>query len=113
MSNADTRAAIAAALSTVTGITGYPKRPTTPAPGDGWPQWRGGEHAGGAAFEHTWAVLIMLPAGETSADDFADSHGEALVDALKLVMYVDRFDPATFKLSSNDAYALMITGRSE
>lgn len=114
MSNADTRDAIAAALSTVTGVIGYARRPAVMKPGDGWPQWGGNEHAGGAAFIESWAVLIVLPAAdEVSADEFADSHGTALLEALQPVMFVDGMKPATIPASGNDLYALMITGRSE
>jgi hypothetical protein len=113
VSNADTRLAIAAAVSTVTNHTGYARRPTVPKPGDAWPQWRGNERADGFAFVESWAVLIMLPSEEVSADEWADTYGEQLLAALEPVMFVDQLQPAVFKLSNNDAYALMITGRTE
>lgn len=113
MSNADTRQAIADALSTVTGVTGYPANPGTPTVGDGWPQWRGGvPHAG--ALENTWNVLIVLPQDdETSADSFADSHGEALLEALRPHLFVDSIAPAEIPSGGGNLYALLITGRSE
>ncbi|HET8716664.1 MAG TPA: hypothetical protein VFM50_02850 [Nocardioidaceae bacterium] len=112
MSNADTRQAIATALSTVSGVTGYPARPDALSEGDGWPQWRGAAtHA--YAFENTWAVLVVLPAGDVSADAFADSHGESLVDALRPIMFVDNIAPATLDTEAGQMYALLISGRSE
>jgi hypothetical protein len=113
MSNADTRAAIAAAISTVDGLTGYVKRPTAMKPGDGWPQWRGAARADGFGFLETWAVLVVLPDNETTADEWADSHGYALATALEPVMFVESIAPATIPASGNDIYALMITGRTE
>lgn len=112
MSNADTRQAIADALSTVSGVTGYPARPDALNEGDGWPQWRGATPQA-YAFENTWAVLVILPAGEVSADAFADSHGEALVEALRPVMFVDQIAPATLDTEAGQMYALMLSGRSE
>lgn len=113
MSNAQTRQDIAAALSGVAGIHGHPARPTTLSEGDAWPQWRGGTpHA--HAVENTWAVLIVLPqSDDVTADSFADSHGEQLLDALREVLYVDSIAPATLDTEAGQMYALMLSGRSE
>jgi hypothetical protein len=113
MSNADTRQALADALSTVGGINGYPARPSALNEGDAWPQWRGGvPHA--YAVENTWAVLIVLPtADDVTADSYADAHLDALLDALRPVMSVDSVAPAEIPSGGGTLYALMITGRSE
>lgn len=113
MSNAQTRQDIADALSAVAGITGHPSRPAALNEGDGWPQWRGGvPHAG--AVENTWAVLVVLPsADEVTADGFADSHGQALLDALRPVLSVDSIAPAEITSEAGPILALLITGRSE
>ena len=113
MSRAQTRQAIADALSTVAGIHGYPARPDVMGEGDAWPQWRGSAPRAYAA-EHTWAVLIVLPqADDVSADSFADEHEEALTDALRPVMSVDSIAPAEIASEAGPLYALLITGRSE
>jgi hypothetical protein len=113
MSNAQTRQDIATALSTVSGITGHPARPTVLSEGDAWPQWRGGvPHA--YAVENTWAVLLVMPqADDVTADGYADEHLEALLDALRPVMSVDSVAPAEIPTEAGALYALMITGRSE
>lgn len=113
MSRQQTRQDIADALTEVDGIHGYPARPDALTPGDGWPQWRGATpHA--YAFENTWAVLIVLPqADDVTADSFADEHGDALVDALRPVMFVDSLAPAELASEAGPIYALLITGRSE
>jgi hypothetical protein len=114
MSNAMTRINVAAALSTVGGVTGFPRRPAVMRAGDAWPQWRGSERAGGESFEVTWQILIVLPAAdETSADSFADSHLDALADALRSLLFIDTVGPASIPSEGGDLYALMITGRSE
>jgi hypothetical protein len=117
MSNATIRQAIATALSTVTGpfgpVRGHVARPAALNERDAWPQWRGGvPHAG--AVESTWAVLIVLPqADDVSADGFADQYGEALLDALRPVLFVDSIAPAMIEVESGQMYALLITGRAE
>ena len=113
MSNADTRQAIADALSDVAGVKGYPRRPRSPKAGDGWPLWRGSERADGAAFMETFAVIIALPADEQNADTFADAHAEALEEALRPVLWVESLAPAVTATDSGDMNALMITGRTE
>lgn len=112
MTNAQTRIDIAAALTGVAGVTGHVVRPATLNQGDAWPQWRGGVRRAHAV-ENTWAVLIVLPGDDITADDFADSHLQALLDALRPHIAVDSIAPATIPGDSGDLYALLITGRSE
>lgn len=113
MSNATTRAALAAALSTVSGVTGYAQRPKVFKAGDAWPQWRGSERADSIGFYETWNVLVVLPADETTADSYADVNQAALLNALRPVLFIDSFAPATLPADGNDMYALLITGRTE
>lgn len=113
MSNADTRQEFATALSTVAGIHGHASKPSTLNEGDAWPQWRGSTPHAGAA-ENRWAVLIVLPqSDDINADAFIDSHGQALMDALRPVMFIDSIDPATIGPDNSPMYALLITGRCE
>jgi len=114
MSNADTRQAIATALAAVAGVTGYTSTPSAPAVGDGWPQWRGADRAGGQAFTNNWDILIVLPQNdEVTADAYADARLEALADALRPVVFVDSAVPAQIPDASGPLYALLITGHSE
>lgn len=117
MSTAETRVAIAEALSTVDGITGYAQKALAkaPKPGDGWVVRRGGQRADGWAFMQTWAVVIVLQDGdEIQADRWIDAHIDALVDALEPVMFVESWAPAVTPMTGNpQALALLITGRSE
>lgn len=114
MSNADTRAEIAAAVSTLDGLTGFAERPANPKAGDAWPQWRGAERAGGFAFLETWQVVIVMPSEEVKADEWADLYGYELAQILQPVLHVTGIQPATLPVSGqNDTYALMITGVRE
>lgn len=116
MSHDDTRAALAAAMSTVDGVTGYARRALVPAPkpGDGWVLWQGMRRDAGAAFVNAWAVVIALSGDEVQADAWIEAHVDDLYDALEPVMFIDSFEPAVTPLTGNsEALALMITGRSE
>lgn len=113
MSNDQTRTALATALSTVAGVTGYPRRPAVVKAGDAWPQWAGSQNDGGRGFVETWNVLVVLPADETGADTFADAKQSLLITALSPVMFVESFAPATMASEVGDVYALLISGRSE
>lgn len=113
MSNATTRAAIAAAVSTIDGLKGYAKRPDSIASGDAWPRWRGAQRGEQRLFVNTWSVVVALPADEDIADDWADQYGEQLVDALSPVLYVTDIDPAVLPMGGTDTLALQITGIAE
>lgn len=111
MSNADTRAAIAAALSTVTDVTGYERRPRSFKSGDAWPLWRGAERGDASMYVNTWQVIVVLPVTEEKADEWADSHGYAIADALPL--FVDSMVPSLLPAEGDGIPALLITGRVE
>lgn len=113
MSLTGDRAAIAAALSTMTGVKGYPYRPTTPRPGDAWPLLGQLRHAAGMAFEVTWRVMVFLPQDERAASDWVDSHYADVVDALLPVGFVDTAEPALMATNAGDQNVLLITMRSE
>lgn len=115
-SNEDKRNAIAAALSTVDGVTGYARRALVPSPkaGDGWVRWGGAQRDAGAAFMEAWVVVIALATtDEVTADAWIEAHIDALYDALEPHIYIDSFVPAVDRIGGSDALALMITGRSE
>ncbi|MBQ1042368.1 hypothetical protein KBX03_07600 [Micromonospora sp. C72] len=104
---------IANALSTVTGVTGYAYRPTTPKMGDAWPLLSSLENVGSATFEITWRVLVFLPQNEQASSEWIDSHVDALVDALLPIGYVDRIEPIALSGSAGDQYVLQLTMRGE
>lgn len=109
--------AIAAALSTVVGVTGYPARPKVLKPGDAFVRWAGWSRAdGGPAFLATWNVTLILPQGsEEAADAEAYRIADLLGDVLQPLMYVTAFDPTLVPVTGADRpmFALLITGRSE
>lgn len=106
------RAEIAAALSTVTGVTGYAYRPTTPKPGDAWPLLGPLDRTDGLIFEPSWRVLVLLPQDERAASEWIDGNYENLVDALLPVGFVDRIEPVSLDVGGSNQYALQISMRS-
>lgn len=116
MSRQDTRAEIAQALSAVTGVHGFAARPSVMSSGDGWPQWRGSQFAGGHSFADTWVILVVMPsADDVTADRFADQHAEAIIDALRPIVFIDSVEPAEIPADGKGGAlrALAFTGRSE
>jgi hypothetical protein len=113
MTNADTRQELADAVSTVAGLTGYVKRPSTPKDGDAWPQWRGARVQGGVIYENTWTVLVLLPGDDVKADEWADQYLDLLFVAVSPAMSIDSIEPAVVRANDTDTNALMITGRCE
>lgn len=113
MSFTSTRGDLATALSTVEGITGYPKRPKTLSTGVGWALLDNAERGPGAAFAATWRVLVVLGGDEMVAYDKADELLPPLVDAIDPVAFVDSARPIAIQTSSGELFALEITARSE
>lgn len=110
------RDAIAAALSTVDGVTGWPRRPRTIRPGDGWPVWRGAERQpAGFAMAHTFSILLALPPAEQDADGFVDDHGDDLIGALEDgALFVTGMQPVTISAGDDGSLlGLQIDGRTE
>lgn len=110
---AEGRDSIAAALSTVDGVTGYASRPTAIAPGAAWPLLAAVEHGPGAAFSATWRVLLVLAGDERTAAEQIDAILPDTVAALSPVLYVDRAEPVNLDTEAGPMLALQITGRSE
>ena len=82
------RADIAAALSAVDGLTGYPSRPDNVVAGTAWPEWvsrRWLNQPAGGARANQWRAYVALPnatAGGTidAADPLIEEVGQALTD---------------------------------
>lgn len=113
MTNAEMRTAIAAAVSTIDGLTGYTKRPDSINVGDVWPRWRGTARGDDRMFVNTWVVVVALPGDEDTADDWVDLYGPALFTALQPLLYITAFDPAVLPMTGTDSLALQITGTTE
>jgi hypothetical protein len=93
----DTRDEIAAALSTVTGITGSPYPPRVIARGMGWPEWSYSEPSTYLGDQTTWLVHVVLPAGTVDAiAAAADEIVDELTEALDAVAAVTRYEPSSF-----------------
>lgn len=119
MSLTATRAALAAALTAVDGVTGYAYPTSTKRPGDAWPLWAGalppepGPYS--HAFVQSWRVEVVLPPDPEAADEWTSAHVEDLVDALAAHLQITGYGPARVTPQGTAAAynALVITGETE
>lgn len=101
MALTEVRQAMADALSTVEGVTGYTKPPTTARTGDAWPRFAGAERDPGTLqFTFTWRVLVLLAADEGVALDSLDDLVPDLYEALMSEAYVLRWEPVVYTSSA-------------
>lgn len=92
--SAATRAAIAAAASTVEPVKCTPYFRQTTKPGDGMVRLERQERDdSGLGFLATWQVLIVLPQDVATAEKWLDTNAPALVDALSEVLIVTTVEP--------------------
>lgn len=113
---ADAKQAIAAALSTVPGVTGYPNRPKALKAGDAFVRWGGWERADGTAYMAVYTIALILPQlSEEAADAEAYRVADLLGDVLQPLLHITAFTPSlvTAEGAGRPLFALTITGRSE
>jgi len=80
-----TREEIAAALSAVPGITGYPSSPSAIVAGAAWPAWAQTRWLNVAARQVQWYIFVSLSSGSheasvLEADGLIEAVGVALAD---------------------------------
>lgn len=107
------RASIAAALSTVEGVTGYVEKPPATKVGDAWPQIDQLTRGPGNAFETTWRIAVVTGADVGTATDRFDSLIPEVTQALQAVAYVDLARPVKIPTEAGDLYGAEIIARSE
>jgi hypothetical protein len=108
-------AALAAALSTVEGVTGHPNgMPAAPRVGDAWVQMGRGERATGDAFTVAWRVRLCVPTGdEQGALTMFDGLWEDLFYALVGAgTEPDAFAPVVVVTKAGDVWAYEIVCRT-
>jgi hypothetical protein len=103
------REQMAAALSTVSGVKGYPYAPAARKVGDAWVRWNGDDRAAPGEFTATWQIVVLLPLDEGAGQGWIDAHRWPLTDALEddSLVYVESMQPGV----SADSPALMINCR--
>lgn len=87
-----TRQTLAAALSTVGGVTGYAKRPKVLKAGDAWSlvdQVSRGAGAAIVAWQTTWRIVVVVGPDEATATDQFDEWVPLVVEALQELAFVD------------------------
>lgn len=110
---ATTRQTIAAALSTIEGITGYAKRPEVLTEGVGWPLVQLLTRGPGQAFQTTWRVVVLLSGDEDTAYDQFDTFAVIAPAALQELLYVDSITPTAYSTEAGDIFGFELIARSE
>jgi hypothetical protein len=100
-----TREAMAAALSSVEGLTGSAHRPATVGAGAAWPVWRStGLEQGGSARVVRWYVLACLSGDEATAAIAADVLLEPMIAVLQpLGLVIELAEPVRLPLEPGQA----------
>lgn len=106
------RAAIAAALTTVDGVTGYPYRPKAPKIGDAYPLIEAINRYQGLMFVPVWKVQMRLGPDEFKADEFLEQVAVPVAQALQKanVLYVTGVIPVAIGTQAGDVFAAEFTG---
>jgi hypothetical protein len=96
--SADVRTALAAAASSVDGLTGHPYYVQTTEPGHVWVRLDRIEYPnrfGGVAH---WNVVLILPADLDASEQYLETHGPALRDALRNELVVTTITPQRIEI---------------
>lgn len=113
MSLTTERAAIAAKLSTVTGVTGYEHMPTVPKTGDAWPTLPSLALQDGLVWRPTWTIHVALPQDARRASEWLDGHFIDLADALRVgSTFPETAEPVVVETDAGNLLVLEITVRS-
>jgi hypothetical protein len=113
MLTTSTRASLAAALNTVSGVKGYAYRPTAPRAGDAWPQVESAVREVADAWSISWRIFVVLPPDEKGASIAFDTLVPLLVDTIEATAYVDSVAPVVLATSAGDLNAIEIRARGE
>lgn len=113
MSFTATRTAIADALSTIDGVTGYAKRPTIWSSGDAIVLVDRIDHVLGVAYQATWRIVLLLSGDEGLAIDQLDELFPAVCEALNPIAFVDSATPEAVSVEGQNMTAVIILARSE
>lgn len=108
------RATLAAALSTVPGLTGHDMEVTAPSKGDAWPLLVGIQRGPrGRTAEVSWRVIVILGGDVIEAEKMLDTLWWPISDAVQSLAVVDSATAALFPTEAGDMYAAEFIMRSE
>jgi len=105
---------LAAALSTVDGLTGHPKMPAAPRVGDAWCVMGRGNRAVGDAFDVAWRVRVCVPTGDDAKalELFDTWWSDAFAALTGAGAEVDAFAPIVMATKNGDIWAYEIVCRT-
>lgn len=114
MSNAATRAALAAAAATVEGIncTAYYRQSL--APGDAFVRLSSRTRSeNGFGFMDTWQIWLALPQDAVAAEKYLDSHVGEITAAISAEVIVTTVTPSELVLGANSVNGVIFEGVRE
>ncbi len=109
----DTREALAEAVSTVPGLTGFLFRPPVLVAGQAWPLFVSADRAAGDAFGGAWRVVVCLGGDELAASAKTDTVLPDLVQAVDPVAYVQQVIPGVLSTQAGEMHILELSCLSE
>lgn len=107
------RETLAAAASTVDGITVTPYFRQTTAAGQGLVRLDHTDYPNSLGGLDTWQVCIFLPSDSAAAEKFLEAKKPALRDALAAAMIVRRITPGQLALDTGTVPVVIIEGQRE
>lgn len=105
-----TRLEIAIALTGSEVVAGTEFRPNVINAGCAWAQMASKDRDAGSAYITTWSIWVILPGDEPAAAAWLDTNFDAIDDALRAVVFVDRLEIVSVP---EGLFAALITARSE
>lgn len=89
-----TRAELAAALSTVSGLRGFARAEAcSRKPGDAYPKWNLDTRNSPGTFERAWTIIVHLPDDVVKREELAEEWQWPITDALAHLIHVDTYGP--------------------
>lgn len=113
MSFSTTRTSLAAALSTVAGVTGYTKKPSVWSPGDALVLVERIDSVQGVAWQCTWRIVLMLPGDQGAAIEQFDDLFPEICEAVRHEVFVDSATPQEVATDNGPMTGVVILARSE
>jgi hypothetical protein len=104
------RDAIAAALSTIDGITGYVRRPVDLTRGVAYPLVAEFVRGPGLQFGCNWRVIVILGPDEEEAEELMDALLPDVALALQRLMHVQLATPLAITTEAGQVFAAEIRG---
>lgn len=108
------RTELADAVTALAGIDVRPYYRQSTKPGDGWVTLSGWDRDDtGFGYMDTWEVRIILSTDLKAAEEWVETHGDAVVSAIEPLLIITSVALVTFVADAGNIPGLLITGVRE